>query len=88
MKQYVRKKNDQAFFTALKLIPEFRENFSQKQIQPKLIRRFWKVLGAYKQGQTVKLSPSFLAIIANQTLFLIEKCLILVFNHDVLYSIM
>ena len=29
-----------------------------------------------------------LAIITSQTLFLLEKCLILVFNYDVLYSIM
>ena len=52
MKQYVRKRNDQTFSTMLKLIPESRENFSQKQIQLKLIRRFWKVLDAYKTGQT------------------------------------
>jgi len=52
MKQYVRKKSDQTFSTMLYLIPESRENFKERKIHMKLLRRFWRSLDAYSQGKT------------------------------------
>ena len=36
----------------LRLMPESRLNFAEKQIHLKLFRRFWKSLAAYEDGQT------------------------------------
>ena len=52
MKQYVRRKSDQTFPTMLRLIPESRENFKEREIQMKLFRRFWRSINAHSQGKT------------------------------------
>ncbi len=52
MKQLVRKMTDQTFPTMMRLIPESRENFAEKQIQLKLFRRFWRSLDVYEQGES------------------------------------
>ena len=51
-KLYVRRKTDQTYNTMLKLIIESRENFRERGISMKLLRRFWRCLQAYKDGQT------------------------------------
>ncbi len=51
-KMYVRRKTDQTYNTMLKLIGESRENFRDKEIHLKLLRRFWKCLLAYRDGQS------------------------------------
>ena len=51
-KMYVRRNTDQTYNTMLKLIVESRENFRDKEIYLKLLRRFWKCLLAYKDGQS------------------------------------
>ena len=51
-KLYVRRKTDQTYNTMLKLIIESRENFREKDISMKLLRRFWRCLQAYTDGQT------------------------------------
>ncbi|CAF1309414.1 unnamed protein product [Adineta ricciae] len=52
MKQYIRKTSDQSFPTMLRLLPESRDNFEQRQIHMKLFRRFWRSLDAYNQGKS------------------------------------
>jgi hypothetical protein len=47
----------------LKLIIESRENFRKKEIHLKLLRRFWKCLLAYKDGQSyVEVMQMFFSI--------------------------
>ena len=36
----------------LRLIPDFREYFFNKNLHYKLFRRFWRTLNAYGQGKT------------------------------------
>jgi hypothetical protein len=36
----------------LRLIPQAKENFVEKNIYIKLIRRFWKAMIAYEEGRT------------------------------------
>ena len=52
MKRFIRQKTDQSFPTMLRLIPESREYFFQKNLQNKLFRRFWRALDAYNKGKT------------------------------------
>ena len=72
MKQYVRKMSDQTFPTMLRLIPESRENFQQRQIQMKLFQRFWHSLDAYNQGK------SYSEILC---LFFSQTCKYNIFSH-------
>ncbi len=51
-KLFVRRKTDQTYNTMLKLIVESRENFQEKEIYLKLLRRFWRCLQAYQDGQS------------------------------------
>ena len=51
-KAFVRKYSDQTFNTLLYLIPQAKENFTDKNIAVKLFRRFWKAISAYHQGQS------------------------------------
>ena len=43
-------KNDQTFPTIVRLIPDSREYFFNKNLHYKLFRRFWRTLNAYDQG--------------------------------------
>jgi len=49
-KQYIRLRTDQRFPTMKKLINESRNQFVEKNIHLKLLRRFWYVLDAYKKS--------------------------------------
>jgi hypothetical protein len=49
---FVRQRTDQTYNTMLKLIVESRESFRKKEIYLKLLRRFWRCLQAYKDGQS------------------------------------
>jgi len=51
MKQYIRKLTDQSFKMLIDLIPLSREKYKTKQVNLKLIRRFWHCLHAYSQGK-------------------------------------
>ncbi|CAF4681662.1 unnamed protein product, partial [Rotaria sp. Silwood2] len=51
-KIYARRKTDQTYNAMLKLIVESRENFRDKEIHLKLLRRFWKCLLAYRDDQS------------------------------------
>ena len=49
MKKYARKSTDQTFPTMMRLIPQSRPFFIERNIEMKLFRRFWKALSAYHQ---------------------------------------
>ena len=49
-KQYIRKNTDQSFVTLKKLIKQSRNEFKKKKLVNKLLKRFWRVLNAYKNG--------------------------------------
>ena len=51
-KQYVRKNSDQTYPPMMHLISKALEMFSEREIQMKLFRRFWRCLDAYKKGKT------------------------------------
>ncbi|CAF3511621.1 unnamed protein product, partial [Rotaria socialis] len=51
-KVFIRKHSDQTFNKMLRLIVQSRENFVEKKIYMKLLRRFWKAINAYQQGRT------------------------------------
>jgi transposase len=50
MKWNIRAHTDQRYQTMLNLIDESRTCFKQKELNKKLIRRFWRCLIAYQQG--------------------------------------
>ena len=49
---FIRRNTDQTYTSILKLMAELRENFQEREIHLKLLRRFWKCLQAYKDGQS------------------------------------
>ena len=49
---FIRRNTDQTYNTMLKVFAASRENFQEKNIHLKLLRRFWKCLQAYKNGQS------------------------------------
>ena len=51
-KRFVRQKSDQIFRTMLRLIPDSRVHFSDRNLQYKLFRRLWRTMNAYKEGRT------------------------------------
>ena len=51
-KGYVRKRTNQKFENMKELIKESRNDFEEKKVSNKLIRRFWRVLYAYKNKMT------------------------------------
>lgn len=50
-KQFIRKRTDQTYKSLLKFYKESREEFERENLYMKLIRRFWRCLLAYNQGQ-------------------------------------
>ncbi len=50
-KQFVRRRTDQTYKTMLKLIIDSREYFKERDIFLKLMRRFWRCLQSYEDGQ-------------------------------------
>ena len=51
-KQYVRKRTDQTFVRLHKLLFDSRIHFAEKKLCIKLIRRFWKCLKGYQDGES------------------------------------
>ena len=52
MKCFVRQKSDQTFPAMLRLIPDSGICVSDRNLQYKLFRRFWRTINAYKEGRT------------------------------------
>ena len=52
MKYFVRKFTDQSFKKMRELILLSREQYSKRNINIKLVRRFWRCLIAYKAGKS------------------------------------
>ena len=52
MKQFIRKRIDQKYYTILRLTDDSLTNFWQQQLHLKLFRRFWHCLEAYNQGKS------------------------------------
>ena len=51
-KQFVRSRTDQTFQTMKKLIKESRLEFKKKQMNEKLVCRFWNIVEAYSNGDS------------------------------------
>jgi transposase len=50
LKQYIRARTDQKYETMKNLLIESRDKFVEKKLHVKLLKRFWRVLRAYKEG--------------------------------------
>jgi len=53
-KSYIRKRTDQTFLRLINLLEESRNHFEIIELNKKLIRRFWRCLSGYRNGDTYK----------------------------------